>query len=52
MQLLNKADSVEYVTRSYIKNCMLERNKRLVDYAGYLLAVYNGEWRGGTVATI
>ena len=50
--ILSEADSVEYVTRFYDRSCMLERNKRLVDYAGYLLAVYNGEWRGGTAATI
>ncbi|MDE7243049.1 MAG: DUF1273 domain-containing protein [Oscillospiraceae bacterium] len=50
--ILEQADSIEYVTRFYSKNCMLERNKRLVDYAGYLLAVYNGEWCGGTAATI
>ena len=31
---------------------MLERNRRLVESAAVLLAVYNGEWRGGTAATI
>ena len=31
---------------------MLERNQRLVDSAGILLAVYNGEKRGGTAATV
>ena len=50
--ILDEADSVEYVTRYYDRNCMLERNRRLVDYAGYLLAVYNREWRSGTAATI
>jgi len=50
--ILNRADSVEYVKRIYDKTCMLERNKRLVDSAGFLLAVYNGERRGGTAATV
>lgn len=31
---------------------MLDRNRFLVDHAATLLAVYNGESRGGTVATI
>jgi predicted Rossmann fold nucleotide-binding protein DprA/Smf involved in DNA uptake len=31
---------------------MLDRNHRLVDAASLLLAVYNGERRGGTAATI
>ena len=31
---------------------MLERNQRLVDSAAFLLAVYNGEKRGGTAATV
>lgn len=31
---------------------MLDRNHRLVEAAGVLLAVYNGEQRGGTAATV
>ena len=31
---------------------MLDRNHRLVEAAGVLLAVYNGERRGGTAATV
>lgn len=31
---------------------MLDRNRRLVEAAGVLLAVYNGERRGGIAATI
>ena len=50
--ILNKADSVEYVSRIYHKKCMLERNQRLVDSAAFLIAVYNGEKRGGTAATV
>ena len=32
--------------------CMLDRNHRLVEATGVLLAVYNGERRGGTAATV
>lgn len=50
--ILNQADSVEYVSREYYDGCMLDRNHRLVEAAGVLLAVYNGERRGGTAATV
>mgnify|MGYP002627498910 CR=1 FL=1 len=50
--VLKEADSVYYVSREYHKNCMLERNRFLVDHATILLAVYNGERRGGTAATV
>ena len=50
--ILNQADSIVYVSRTYHKNCMLERNRFLVDHAAALLAVYNGERRGGTAATV
>ena len=50
--ILGEADSVEYVKRLYDGKCMLERNQRLVDSAGILIAVYNGEKRGGTAATV
>lgn len=50
--ILNKADSVTYVKRLYDRKCMLERNRRLVDSAALLIAVYNGEKRGGKAATV
>lgn len=50
--ILGEADSVEYVNHLYHSKCMLERNQRLVDSAGILVAVYNGEKRGGTAATV
>ena len=51
-EILKQADSVEYVSQKYYDGCMLDRNRRLVEKAGVLLAVYNGEWRGGTAATV
>ncbi len=50
--ILKQADSIVYVNRSYQKNCMLERDRFLVKWSDYLLAVYNGEQRGGTAATV
>lgn len=50
--ILSAADKVTYVHREYASGCMLERNRYLVDHADVLLAVYNGEWRGGTAATV
>jgi len=49
---LSQADSVEYVSHDYYDGCMIDRNHRLVEAAGLLLAVYNGERRGGTAATV
>ena len=50
--ILEKADEVVYVSREYHEGCMLERNRYLVNHAACLLAVYNGEWRGGTAMTV
>ena len=51
-QILDMADDVIYVSEDYHKGCMLERNRYLVDHAAKLLAVYNGERRGGTAMTV
>ena len=50
--ILERADSVVYVSRDYHKNCMLDRNRFLVEHASTLLAVYNGVRRSGTGATV
>ena len=50
--ILKQADSVEYVCQSYYDGCMIDRNHRLVESAGLLLAVYNGARRSGTGATV
>ncbi len=39
--ILDRADSIVYVSRTYYKNCMLDRNRFLVNHAAALLAVYN-----------
>lgn len=50
--ILEQADSVEYVSRAYYDGCMIDRNHRMVEAAGILLAVYNGARRSGTGATV
>ena len=50
--ILEQADEVVYVNQAYSKDCMLKRNRYLVDHAACLLAVYDGEWRGGTAMTV
>lgn len=50
--VLKQADSVVYVNRHYTKDCMIARNRFMVEHSGLLLAVYNGEQRGGTAATV
>ena len=50
--ILEQADSIIFVNRMNKKDCMLERDRFLVSYASVILAVYNGERRGGTAATV
>ena len=50
--ILDRADSIVYVSRTYHETCMLDRNRFLIEHAAALLAVYNGERRGGTAATM
>lgn len=50
--ILEQADSIVHVCKTYSNDCMLKRNHYLVDHATCLLAVYNGEPRGGTAMTV
>ena len=50
--ILEQADKVIYVSKAYHPDCMLERNRYMVDHASVLLAVYNGTRRSGTGATV
>ena len=51
-KILQKADETKELSYSYYDGCLLDRNRYMVDRTGTLLAVYNGEYRGGTAATI
>ena len=50
--ILKQANEVVYVGQEYSRDCMLERNRWLVEYSSILLAVYNGTLRSGTGATV
>lgn len=50
--VLQKADSIKYITKHYTRLCFLVRNKYMVDNATMLLAYYNGVKQGGTYQTI
>ena len=45
-------DEVVTVQPRYSRGVMFQRNRRLVDYAGHLLAVYDGDAKGGTAYTV
>lgn len=50
--ILNRADHVSWVSETYDQECMFERNRRMVDCADQLLAVYNGDRHSGTAMTL
>ena len=50
--ILEQADEVVYVSRAYHPDCMLARNRYMVERASILLAVYNGVCRSGTGMTV
>ena len=51
-RILRLADSVEYISESYTKYCMLARNRRLVELSDMMIAYYDGSGRGGTAYTV
>lgn len=51
-RIRDAADEVKELSRDYYDGCLLDCNRYMVDHAGTLLAVYNGEYRGGTAATV
>ena len=50
--LVRQADSRVYTSRGYYKDCMLDRNRFMVDHSRLLFAVYSGVSRSGTASTI
>ena len=50
--ILAQANEVVYVGQEYSRDCMLERNRWLVDRVSILLAVYDGTYRSGTGMTV
>jgi len=50
--ILSQADSIVYTSRTYHKDCMLERNRFMIEKAALLMAVYNGRQQSGTGAAV
>ena len=50
--ILRQADKILWVSREYTSDCMLNRNRYMVDHASVLLAVYNGVYQCGTGMTV
>lgn len=50
--ILKQANKVVYVGRKYTSDCMLKRNRYMVEHSSILLAVFNGVQRSGTGATL
>lgn len=51
-RILKKADSVTLVSECYTPECMLKRNRYMVDKSDLVIAVFNGVKGGGTWYTI
>ena len=51
-RILKKADSVTLVSERYTPECMLKRNRYMVDKSDLVIAVFNGIKSGGTWYTI
>jgi uncharacterized phage-like protein YoqJ len=51
-ELLKGADQVVQVCDSYQRGCFHIRNRYLVDNCDLLIAIFNGEGKGGTAYTV
>jgi len=50
--ILDRCDVEALIQREYTRDCMLRRNRYMVERSGFVLAVYDGMERGGTVYTL
>lgn len=50
--VLRKCDQVLVLHETYVSYCFMERNHYMVDHSSHLIAVDNGNSKGGTAATI
>ena len=48
----NQADKVIYISKEYEKDCMLMRNKFMVDNSTFVIAMWDGRKYGGTFYTL
>ena len=50
--ILKRADKISIISERYTSECMLKRNRYMVDKSGLVIAVFNGIEKGGTWYTI
>ena len=50
--IINSADKISIIEKRYTPECMLKRNRYMVDKSELLIAVFNGIEQGGTWHTI
>lgn len=50
--ILEQCNYETLVQHSYDRGCMQRRNRYMVDHSGLVIAVYNGEPKGGTAQTL
>lgn len=50
--ILEQSDRMMLISNKYTPDCYYERNRYMVDNSTHLIAVYNGEDKGGTASAI
>lgn len=45
-RLLSQCDSITIISEQYTRDCMMKRNKYMVDNSAYIIAVWNGKPSG------
>ncbi|MDE6597949.1 MAG: DUF1273 domain-containing protein [Clostridia bacterium] len=50
--ILKRADEIHLISKRYTTECMLKRNRYMVDKSELVIAVFNGIQKGGTWYTI
>ena len=51
-EILEQCDYETLVQHNYDRGCMLRRNRYMVDHSSLVIAVYNGDPKGGTAQTL
>ena len=50
--ILDQCNYETLVQHSYTRNCMIRRNRYMVDHASHIIAIYDGNPKGGTAQTL
>ena len=51
-EILERANSHEYVSQHYTRWCMAQRNRKMVEMSSAVIACYDGSGKGGTAMTV